>query len=693
MKKIIYLLSLVITVSLFSCGGQKTTNETAMKESNDINKMPEAGPAPKIHFQKPIVYTLDNGMKIIVVENHKLPRVTANLNIDTPPFNLNDKKGADDLLSSMLGTGSKNMSKDDFNEKVDFYGARVNLNEGGFYINSLSKFFPEVLELTTDQALNPDFKEEEFQTKKKELIEGLKMQEKSTPAAASNVLNKLAYGDHPYGEITTIEKAKNITLNDVKDYYSKVYDPSRAYLIVVGDVKAEDIKNQADKYFANWKKPANPITAQLPEIKNVPETEIDFVDMPHASQAELKVAHRSDVKMSNPDYQKVLLMNSILGGDFNSYLNMTLREKHGWTYGARSSFGTNKYGGLFRASTSVRNQVADSAVVVTMEQLNKIRNEKVDDELLNNTKQKYMGNFVLQMENPATIARQAYNIYVNNLPEDFYETFLQKVEAVTPEDVQAVANKYLHPDKARIVVAGKASVIVPGLEKQGYKVKFFDKEGNPVAAPKTNTKLTGNIKASDVLDRYFKAIGGKEKVQNIQSVEMSYEGDFQGNSLKIMKKAMAPNKEITETQMMGMTFSKTYFDGEKGYQMIRGQKKDLTEKEIEKAKKKSQPFPLMGLYKTAKLERTENMDGKDYFVLSDGKTEYYFDAKTGLLNRTVENIEMNGQTFSQVTQMKDYKEYQGVKFPTVLIVPAGPQEIILKLQEVKLNSLDDSTFK
>jgi predicted Zn-dependent peptidase len=683
----------MLTVSLLSCGGQKNTTQSVMKETQDTDQMPKPGPAPKIHFSKPIVYKLNNGMKIIIVENHKLPRVTANLNIDTPPFNLKDKKGADDLLSSMLGTGSKNVNKDEFNEKIDFYGARVNLNEGGFYINALSKFFPEVFKLTVDQALNPNFTEEEFQTKKKELIEGLKMQEKSTPAAASNVLKKLAYGKHPYGEITTIDNVEKIKKEDVENYYSKVYDPSNAYLIIVGDVKAEEIKKMAENYFNNWESVKTKPAIIIPKINNVPKTEVDFVNMPHASQAELKVAHRSDVTMGNPDYHKVLLMNSILGGDFNSYLNMTLREKHGWTYGARSHFGTNKYGALFNASTSVRNSVADSATVVTMNQLNKIRDEKVDEEFLNNTKQKYMGNFVLQMENPTTIARQAYNIYVNNLPEDFYETFLQKIESVTSDDIQQVANKYLHPDQARIIIAGKASEIVPGLKEKGYTIKFFDKEGNPVKAPKTNTAIPQNLKTDDVINNYFKAIGGIEKIKDIKSVEMIYEGNFQGNQLQISKKAMAPNKVISEVKMMGMTLSKEYFDGEKGYRESRGQKFPMTDEMIKEKQLEPQPFPVMGLYKTAKLERKEKIDGKDYYVLKTKNAEYYFDAQTGLLKQIVESQEMNGKVITQATNMSDYKEYNGVKFPETITLPAGPQEIILKLKDVKLNSLNESEFK
>jgi len=134
-------------------------------------------------------------------------------------------------------------------------------------------------------------------------------------------------------------------------------------LIVVGDVKANELNNKVKQYFGSWKKAPVTKGLPLPIIRNVEQTEVDFVHMPNAEQTELKFSHRSDIRRNNPDYQKVLLMNSILGGDFNSYLNMTLREKHGWTYGARSSFGTDKYGDLFTASTSVRNTVADSAVV------------------------------------------------------------------------------------------------------------------------------------------------------------------------------------------------------------------------------------------------------------------------------------------------------------------------------------------
>jgi len=694
MKKIIYALSFFLSLAIVSCGSTKDSvvNKTNTMTS-DYNIMPEAGPAPKITFKKPVVYKLNNGMTIIVVENHKLPRVSASLRMDNQPVALKNKKGTDDLLSSLLGNGSQNTSKDEFNKKVDFYGAHVSLNNSGFAVNTLSKYFSQILTLTADQALYPKFTEEDFKQEKIKLIEGLKMNEKSTPATATRVTDKLAYGAHPYGESTTIKTAEGISLDDVKSYYKKYFIPNNAYLVVVGDVNAKDIKETAEKLFATWKK-ANISNIPVPAIKNVALTEIDFINMPNAEQTELKVVQRSDVRKSNPDYQKVLLMNSILGGDFNSYLNMTLREDHGWTYGARSYFGNDKYGDLFTATTSVRNSVADSAVVVTLAQINKILNKKVDSETLKNTKAKFLGGFVLQMEKPSTIANQAYSAFVNNLPDNYYETFLQKVEAVTVNDVQEVAKKYLNPNNLRVVVAGKASVTVPGLEKAGFKIKYFDKDGNPTKKPEMNIKISKGVTNTTVLDKYFNAIGGKDKVKAIKSVYKKAQAEMQGRILDFESKSMAPNNTFNTVSMMGMELSKEIFDGTNGYQIVQGQKKDFTPEELAKKQKITQPFSTIDLYKTAKLDRIEKIDGKNFYVLIDAdKIEYYFDQKTGYLTKQIETREVQGKIMTQVISFEDYKDFEGIKFPSKTIIPMGQMKLEMNLKEVKLNTLTHADFK
>ena len=700
MKRIAYILPIILLLLNISCGSNKQTtktkseNQSKAMQTEDINQMPQPDPAPAIKFQKPEVFKLDNGLTVIVVENHKLPRVNASLRIDNQPIRLGRKKGSDNLMTNLLGSGSKKVSKDEFNKKIDFYGANVNIYDGGFEINSLSKFFPEILQLTADQALHPEFSKEDFKKEQEKLIEGLKFSEKSTPAAADRVMRKLAYGHHPYGEITTIENLKNITLQDVYDYYNKSFTPNHAYLIVVGDVNIDEIKKLASENFSSWNKAPQVKGVALPAIINVP-TEIDFVNMPNAEQTEIKVVHRSDISKNNPDYQKVLLMNSILGGDFNSYLNMTLREKHGWTYGARSSFGTDKYGSLFKATTSVRNAVADSAVVVTMKQLNKIVNEKVDPKVLDNNKQKYMGNFVLKMENPATIANQTYDIFVNNLPDNYYETFLQKIETVTVDDIQTVAKKYLHPDQARIIVAGNANTTVPGLQKAGYNIKYFDKYGNPTQPPKMGQKLPQDLTVQMVVDHYISAIGGKTKVVKTKSVESVYEAKMQGAIIKMTNKKMAPNKFASQTEAMGKVFSKEVFDGQNGYKMVRGQRQDLTSDEIKRYKNDRQPFSELSLAKNGKLARMDNFDGNDYYVVIDNEgTEHFFNVKTGLKDKVVQHKKIQGREMSQSIYFKAYKEVDSIKLPSKIVISAGNgQNIEFNMIDAKTNTLSAEDFK
>ena len=688
MKKIQYIIPLIVLALItFSCGSTKESAKkaTAMQPI-DINKMPEPAAAPEIKFKKPKVFTLDNGLTVIVVENHKLPRVNASLRIDNQPTRLRDKKGTDDLLGALLGSGSQKVSKDDFNAKIDFYGANVNIYESGFYINSLSKYFPEILQLTADQALHPKFTKEEFAKQQEQLIEGLKTQEKSTPVAADRVMKKLAYGAHPYGEFTTIETAKNVQLRDVDSYYKRQFTPNHAYLIIVGDVNLADIKKMTKQNFSDWKKAPQHKGLSLPYINNPSHTEVDFVHMPNAQQTELKVAHRSDIRMANPDYQKVLLMNSILGGDFNSYLNMTLREKHGWTYGARSRFGTNKYGDLFTASTSVRNKVADSAVVVTMEQINKIINEKVDSVALENNKQKYLGNFVLKMEKPATIANQAYNMYVNNLPEDYYETFLKKIEAVTVDDIQQMAKKYLHPDKARIVVAGNANLTIPGLKKAGYNVKFYDKNAQPIKNP-VSSKSLPERSVKDIVDKFLQAIHYNDKLQSLTTV---YEAKTQGIVITRTMKSKAPNKVMELVTGMGMTLSKQVYDGTKGYMEAQGQKKEMDVKELASFKNTPQPINVRKLYKSGKLERTEG----NYYIITDEDMDYYFNADTGLLEKEMQSKEIQGHKMTQTIMLQDYKASKnGLKVPGKITVKNGVQEIEFNLKTVEENTVKDADFK
>jgi predicted Zn-dependent peptidase len=446
-------------------------------------KQPIAGKPPIVNIKKPQTFTLANGLKVMVVENHKLPKVTFNLTIDNAPFAEGNKKGVDELCSALIGNGSTKISKDEFNEELDFLGANVGFSSHGAYANSLSKFSKRILELLSYGALYPNFTQEELDKEKAKLIEGLRSQEKSVPAIANRVVNVLAFGkNHPSGEFTTEETLANITLDDVIANYNNYFVPENAYLAVVGDVKYTEIKPIIEQLFGSWKKTIAPKTI-YPDPENVPSLQINFVDTPNAVQSEISLVNTYNLKMSDKDFFPAVIASYILGGGFNSYLNMNLREAHGWTYGASTNIGAGKYISKIRSTSSVKSIATDSAVVEFIKEIKKIRTEKVSQELLQNAKAGYIGRFVMKVEKPESVARYALNIETEDLPADFYENYIRNINAVTDEDVIQAANKYFLIDNTRIIIAGKGSEVIPGLEKLNIPIFYFDKYGNPIEKP------------------------------------------------------------------------------------------------------------------------------------------------------------------------------------------------------------------
>jgi len=444
---------------------------------------PKPGKPPVVNLKKPQTFFLANGLKVMVVENHKLPRVTFNLTIDNPPFAEHSKKGVDELCSNLIGNGNIKITKDDFNEEVDFLGANIGFNSHGAFASALSKYSGRVLQLLTYGALYPNFTQEEFDKEKAKLLEGIKAQEKNVPAIASRVVNALAFGiNHPAGEYTTEETLNNVTLDDVKANYAAHFAPENAYLVIIGDIKYKEVKPIVEKLFGSWEKASTPqVNYDAPQ--NVPFTQINFVDVPNAVQSEVSLVNTIDLKMGDKDFFPAVIAAYILGGDFNSYLNMNLREEHGWTYGATTNIGAGKYVSKLKSTSSIRSTATDSAVVEFIKETKRIRTEKVSEELLKDVKAGYIGRFVMQVEKPSAIARYALNVETEGLTPDFYENYIKTINAVTADDVLNAANKYFLIDNTRIIIAGKAADIIPGLEKLNIPLFYFNKFGQPTEKP------------------------------------------------------------------------------------------------------------------------------------------------------------------------------------------------------------------
>lgn len=660
---------------------------------------PKPGPAPTINIKKPETFSLPNGLKVLVVENHKLPRVSFNLTIDNTPYAEGNKKGVDDLTSSLIGNGSTKTPKDAFNEEVDFLGANINFFSSGASASGLSKHAKRILELMAEGALMPNFTQEEFDKEKEKLIEGLKTEEKSVPAVAGRVEKVLAYGkNHPAGEYLSEETINNVSLADVKANYSTYFVPERAYLVVVGDVKTKEVKKLVEKLFGSWVKATAPrLTYSNPT--NVQYSQINFVDMPNAVQSEITLFNTVNLKMGDADFFPVILANQVFGGDFNSYLNMNLREKHGWTYGARSSVGFNKnIYSQFRANTQVRNAVTDSAITQALYELNRIRTEKVTEEALNNVKAGYIGRFVMQVEKPATVARYALNIETEGLPADFYENYIKNINAVTPDDVMRVVNKYFLADNLRILVVGKASEVLPGLESLKIPIFYFDKFGNPTEKPAMKKAVPAGVTVKTVIDNYIKAIGGEKAIKTVKSIASVGETKIPQAPMPLSYNAKIDNKGrmMVELSMAGMgSLMKQVINGNTAYMMQQGQKKTIEGEDLAKMKESAVLFSETTLATKAGVTLTgiEPMNGSDAYTVVDGDTTYYFDVKTGFKTAEATTEEQGGQKATRVTSFNDYREVKGVKVPFNTIMNVG-FELDIKMSEVKINEgVSDADFQ
>ncbi|MGI9549916.1 MAG: insulinase family protein [Aurantibacter sp.] len=693
MKNIV---TLVLVSLLFS---------TSFYAQIDRSKQPEPGPVPEINLKDPQSFELKNGLKVMVVENHKLPRVSIQLMIDNPPILEGDRAGVSSMTASLLGKGSKSISKDDFEEEVDYLGARINFGSQNAFASSLSKYFPRILELMADAAINPNFTLEEFDKEKAKLITGLKAREKDASAIAGRVQDALAYGkDHPYGEFSTEETVNNIELKDVMQFYQDYFVPANAYLVIIGDVKYGETKGLVETHFTPWTK-AVPPSFEFSKPTEPLYTQINFVDVQNAVQSEVSVQNLVDLKMADKDYLPALLANQILGGGAQGRLFQNLREDKAYTYGSYSGIGNDRFApSTFSASASVRNAVTDSAVVEILGEVDKIIQEPVSEKELEDAKAIYIGGFVMALERPETMARYAINLATEGLPQDFYQNYLENINAVSVQDVQQAAQKYFTSDKARVVVTGKGSEVLENLEKVNFKgktvpVKYFDKFASSREKPNYEVTVPEGITVQTVIDSYFKAIGGKEKVAQIESLLLVYEGEAMGSKIKTEERRTA-DKYAQTTYMNDNAMMGVVARGDELFMKQGANKMPMPAEMASDLKSAMGIFPEHGIAASsdAKLAGTEEIDGKSAYKIevpgNSFQATYFYDVESGLKVKEAAVIKMGGQTQNQETTLKDYIEVDGIMFPSVKSTMMGPQQVESRLLEAVVNkNVSDADFE
>ena len=659
----------------------------------DRSVRPEAGPAPELDFGEYKLYELDNGLKVIVVEDHKLPRVSMILVIDRKPVFEGDKAGFIELAGEMLRQGTMSRPKAQLDEEVDFMGASLNTSSSSVFASGLSKYKEKLMELVADVAQHPAFPAEEFSKLKKQMISGIESSKDNPQAVAGNVFNARLYGkDHPYGENATVESVNAVDLDDCKTYYSNYWIPNATYLAIVGDVKAKDVKKLAKKHFGDWK-PGNKPESTYPTPTKPDGLAISFINKESAIQSVLVMGNTINLKPGDPDEVKMALTNEILGAGAQGRLFLNIREDKGYTYGAYSNYDSDRLIGEFTANASVRNEVTDSAVTEFMKEFNRIRTEPATDEEIRGAKNAVIGSFGRALERPQTIANFALNINRFNLPEDYYETYLPRLEKLTKEDVMTAAQNYIQPNHMHLTIVGKASEVADKLESFG-KVQYFDEEGNVTDKP--SMPVPDGVTAQTVIDKYIEAKGGAENMKKVKELEIHRKAVMPGAPAPFDQVDLQKSPSLYRSTMTVPGYGvvqEMLYDGEKAYMTNQmGTKEvegpDLLSIKLDALMNKELKYDELG-YKL-KLLGMSMVDGKKAYVMEitdpmgDAFTRYY-SADTYLPIKEEKKTDTPQGPVISTTTYSDYREVKGVKYPYEINLIMGPQKITLTAEEVKVN--------
>jgi zinc protease len=446
----------------------------------------------KVNLPKAQEATLPNGLRIVLLENHRVPTFTMQMVILSGGLSdPADHHGLASFTATLLREGTATRKSKDIAEQMDTLGATLSAGSGisSFTTNittsGLVENFDPALEIFADVIRNPKFPQEEVDKYKQRQIAQLQFQRSIPQFLAAERFQRAIYGDHPAGMIVApIESIKRTTSADLARFHSTYYRPNNAMLAIVGDVTMQEIMPKLERAFGSWQKADVPQT-KIPAAPEQGAMRIQLIDRPGSVQTVLQLGNLG-IERTNEDYFAVLVMNQILGGGPAARLFLNLREDKGYTYGAYSNFGGSKFRGTVVSSSEVRTDVTEGAMKEFMYELKRIRDEKVSPVELENAKRAIVGGFALSLEQPNALLQNIVTQKLYDLPANYWDVYPQMVSNITAEDVQRAAQRYVNLSSLQIVAVGDASKAREVLAKYGT-VEVFDAEGQPVTESKKPT--------------------------------------------------------------------------------------------------------------------------------------------------------------------------------------------------------------
>lgn len=521
----------------------------------DFRKNPPQPLAPvSFAIPRPFETTLDNGLRVIVFENERLPLVSYRLAFHSG--DINDPQGATGLTSamaSMLTEGTQDYTSLELAEKTERLGASLAASASDDFTiiaaSSLSLYSSEILHLMAEVALRPKFPENELDLYRRNTVEHLKFQRSQPGFLAGEQAARLIYGSHPYSKVSPkaadIEKLDRDTL---ARFQASTLVPNNAIFIVVGDVRRKEFLAELDELFGDWQEGSSE-TRDFGVPPERASRSLTIVDRPGSAQSNIVLAN-AGVKRADPDYFPLIVMNQVLGAGASSRVFMNLREEKGYTYGAYTRLETKKLAGDFEATAEVRTAVTGDSLKEFFFELDRIRDETVGDEELADAKNFLTGVFPLRAETQEGLTNLIVNQHLYGLPDDYLQTYRDNVNAVTADDVQRIAVKHVRPDEMAIVIVGDADEVLPQARGYADSVEIFDTEGIMQDAAKYAN--TGSVETANVVGKWKLVIDFQG-----QQLPVSLHLEQDGDNVNGVLETMLGNGEITDGKVSGSKLSAT----------------------------------------------------------------------------------------------------------------------------------------
>ena len=472
---------------------------------------------------------LENGLKVVVFEDQRLPLVSFRLAFFSgDAHESKDQVGLTSALAAMLSEGTEDYSSRELAEKIERLGASISASSSDDFTvlaaSALSIYETDILDLIQEMVLRPTFPEEELDLYRRNTVENLKFQRSQPGFLANEQTARLLYGSHPYSIVSpTASDIEKLSRDVLVAFHRRLFIPNNAVLIAVGDVERAQLLKDIEDRFGEWRQGV--VAKQsFPKLPSRKERTLTIVDRPGSAQSNIVLSNIA-IDRHSPDYFPFLVMNQVLGAGASSRVFMNLREEKGYTYGAYTRFEAKALAGDFEATAEVRTAVTGDSLKEFFYELNRIRDEKVSEEELTDAQNFLAGVFPIRAETQEGLTGMIVSQHLYGLPDDYLQTYREKVNAVTLDDVARVAKKYVSPGKMAIVIVGDAEEMLPQVREYSSKIEIFDTDGN----------------AKDL-----GAYGKTESSENVDAAGVwDLNVDFQGQSVPVSLKIMQDGATVT----------------------------------------------------------------------------------------------------------------------------------------------------